>query len=268
MDTYSQFRKCMAIGIIMLLVGVSSISSLSAESVQVESTTETNVIIVDNEGDGDYTSIQDAIKNASNGYTIEVYSGIYHENVFLNKTLTLVGIDTELGTGNDTGMPILDGIGVNGTGIMIEADGTLIKGFFIRDYQEAIGLAFCRNNIIAYNTVVLPKNAGHGIGLYVADYNTISHNHLLGQGKKSSMYLDGSWYNKIVSNDFQAFLPISLFNSLHNIWFNNYYYRDWLHCLPHIIPGLLMATIPGLPNVIFMPYIDIELFPARQPHFP
>jgi parallel beta-helix repeat protein len=267
MDTYSQFRKCVAIGIIILFIGVSTIPFIHAQNLQLESNTETNDIIVDNEGDGDYTSIQDAIDNASNGDKIMVYSGIYHENVLVNKTLTLVGVDAELGAGNDTGMPILNGTGVGGTGIMIKADGTLIKGFFIRDYQDGIDLVFCRNNMIVNNTIVLPKNAGNYIGLYVSDYNTISYNQLLGQGKKSSIYLDGSWYNKIVSNDFQAFLPISLFNSVHNIWFNNYYYRDWLHGLPHVIPGLLMLTIPNIPFLIFMPYIDIELFPARHPHF-
>ncbi|MBN2603957.1 MAG: hypothetical protein JXA91_07500, partial [Candidatus Thermoplasmatota archaeon] len=35
------------------------------------------IIYVDNEGDGDYTCIQDAIDNATEGDIILVYSGLY-----------------------------------------------------------------------------------------------------------------------------------------------------------------------------------------------
>jgi len=61
------------------------------------------VIIVDDEGDGDYTSIQDAIGNATSGDIIEVYSGIYHEKKILITTedIILKGIPYELGAGND-----------------------------------------------------------------------------------------------------------------------------------------------------------------------
>jgi pectin methylesterase-like acyl-CoA thioesterase len=48
---------------------------------------------VDGSGGADFTRIQDAINNASAGDTILVYSGVYYENVYVNKSITLRGID-------------------------------------------------------------------------------------------------------------------------------------------------------------------------------
>jgi len=45
-------------------------------------------------GNGGYSSIQDAINNASNGDTVYVYNGLYEEHVVLNKSITLKGQST------------------------------------------------------------------------------------------------------------------------------------------------------------------------------
>ncbi|MBC7128183.1 MAG: PKD domain-containing protein [Thermoplasmatales archaeon] len=42
-------------------------------------------------GNGGFTSIQQAINYAGNGDTIFVYSGIYYENIFINKNIKLLG---------------------------------------------------------------------------------------------------------------------------------------------------------------------------------
>jgi len=52
------------------------------------------IIYVDDDGGADYIRIQDAIDNASDGDTIYVFSGIYHESLNINKNgLTLIGED-------------------------------------------------------------------------------------------------------------------------------------------------------------------------------
>lgn len=51
------------------------------------------ILYVGGSGPGNYTKIQDAIDDASNGDTIFVYNGAYLENVVLNKTINLVGED-------------------------------------------------------------------------------------------------------------------------------------------------------------------------------
>ena len=52
-----------------------------------------NTLYVGGSGPNNYTSIQDAIDNASDGDTIYVYSGIYYENVVINKRINLIGED-------------------------------------------------------------------------------------------------------------------------------------------------------------------------------
>ncbi len=110
--------------------------------------------IVDDEGDGNYRSIQAAIDASSFGDKIEVYSGTYDENIEINKMITIEGKDVELGSGKDTGKPIIRSSGnkiVRGS-----SDGIVISGFEIKDGD--IGLSFecshynkIRNNVIANN---------------------------------------------------------------------------------------------------------------------
>ena len=48
-------------------------------------------LYVGGDGPGNYSNIQDAIDDASDGYIIYVYSGTYNENVFIDKQINLVG---------------------------------------------------------------------------------------------------------------------------------------------------------------------------------
>ena len=51
-------------------------------------------ITVDDDGNGDYTVIQEAIDSASTGDLIRVYEGSYTEELILNKTVTIQGNGT------------------------------------------------------------------------------------------------------------------------------------------------------------------------------
>ncbi|MFE3846275.1 hypothetical protein ACFL1L_05415, partial [Thermoplasmatota archaeon] len=57
-------------GIILLFLLSISIPIISSDKISLN-----NIIYVDDDGDADYTRIQDAIDNASDGYTIFVYNG-------------------------------------------------------------------------------------------------------------------------------------------------------------------------------------------------
>jgi parallel beta-helix repeat protein len=74
--------------------------------------------------DADYSHIQQAIDNSSQGDIIEVQSGLYRENVHVIKTLTLQGID------DGQGLPVVDA-GGSGSVISITSNDTIIKGFNI-----------------------------------------------------------------------------------------------------------------------------------------
>ena len=110
------FKKTLIFGIILLFVGVNTFTFASPKNtlktLNYEVTEITfNNYIVDNEGDGNFTTIKDAIDNASAGDIIWVYSGNYSGNIIINKTLSIVGIDEEYLTGNDTGNPKIWGGG-------------------------------------------------------------------------------------------------------------------------------------------------------------
>ena len=90
----------------------------------------------------DYTEIQDAVDNASAGYTILVYNGIYAENVWINnKDLTI--------RGEDRGTTIIDG-GGSGDCVYVSSADVIISGFTINNASgygiRASGSDFSLNN--------------------------------------------------------------------------------------------------------------------------
>jgi parallel beta-helix repeat protein len=126
MKQYISDRKCFTIWVILVLIGTSIIPSIHSER-----TYDKTIITVDDEpGDADFTSIKEAVNSSSPGDSIWVYSGTYREQGIhiINNNTMLLGIPHELGEGDDTGMPCIQG---NGTAfvIHIEANHVLISNF-------------------------------------------------------------------------------------------------------------------------------------------
>jgi parallel beta-helix repeat protein len=76
----------------------------------------------------DFPTIQEAIDNATLGDTIMVLSGTYHENVVVNKTVSLIG--------ENSSTTIIDG-NKTGTVVTIEASDVTISGFTIQNSGNA-----------------------------------------------------------------------------------------------------------------------------------
>jgi nitrous oxidase accessory protein len=87
-------------------------------------TTSNNIIYVDDDGGADYTSIQDAIDNASDRDTIFVYNGIYYEYLQINKSIDLIGDNNK--------KTIVDGKG-RGDVICLKSSDINILNFTIRN---------------------------------------------------------------------------------------------------------------------------------------
>lgn len=131
------------------------------------------IIIVDINGNGNYTKIQDAIDNASADDTIYVWAGIYNENIIINKKLTLKG-------NGSTNTSIIGG----GTGdvVNITADYVHFSNFSVKnsgieweefDYTAGIQI-YSSDYCVIENCSCL--NNFQGINLRKSNYNIIKNN--------------------------------------------------------------------------------------------
>ena len=148
------------------------LSSLSSNMGYVYTYSDNVVIYVGGSGEGNYSSIQQAIDNASSGDTIFVYHGLYVEHLVVDKTISLIGEDSKT--------TIIDGDNT-GSVISIYSNNISIRGFTIRN--SGIGFAgvsiYSNSNNISHNIITL--NLGRGI--YISsdrnkiEYNVISKNY-------------------------------------------------------------------------------------------
>lgn len=139
-------------------------------------------------GDGQqYTSIQNAIDNAYNGDTIQIYSGNYSENIFINKTLSLFGNGTsstfitgalsQNTTVVNSDNCIITGITFLGdatspfSGILIKSDNNSIIQCNISNTYLGIYSISSNNNTIV--DCELYNLSGYGVYLYKSCNNTI-----------------------------------------------------------------------------------------------
>ncbi len=139
-------------------------------------------LYVGGSGEGNYTSIQDAIDDASNGDTVFVYaySSPYYENVDIKKSINLIGED------RDT--TVIDG-GGNGNVVRVTADRVNISAFTIRYGSEIKIRLNC--NSIGDNTVL---NNGGGIHIDYSSSKTVISSNIHG------ITLSGSSNNNISGN--------------------------------------------------------------------
>ena len=81
----------MSIYLIIALVTLGFTGILVFEGIVDTGCVEAKTIVVDINGNGNYTTIQAAIDNASAGDTVRIWNGTYIENVVINKTLSIIG---------------------------------------------------------------------------------------------------------------------------------------------------------------------------------
>ena len=122
----------------------------------------------------EFPTIQSAIDASSPGDTITVESGTYPGNIRLNKTISLIGIDS------GAGAPVIEA-GKDGNGIEITANGCSVEGFVIQDSEFLSGVRITSTgNDISKNALV---NNAQGIILISASKNTITGNNITGNAR-------------------------------------------------------------------------------------
>ncbi len=178
-------------------------------------------IYVDDDGGADYTSIQEAIDNSSDGDTVYVYSGYYNEHVVVNKSIDLVGEDKEttyVGRIHVGGEPPEEaGSGINVSGfhlgnyyvshnyIYVLADDSSVTDCIVEEIDtscpESHGICLIGDNLNINNNTV--RNIQYQGIFGGGSYNDISYNDIYNIGA-NGMHISSGGYSIIHHNDISS----------------------------------------------------------------
>jgi len=221
-----KLNRILIIGIIIIFLGTFinpsiAINNLKNKSFNINSA---NTLYVGGSGEGNYTSIQDAINDASNGDTVFVFNGTYYEDIEVYKSINLIGEDkntTEIIHYWDE--PYV---------ITITADFVNISGFTINCYWfdrynwGGILVESCNNNI---SENIIKGDWNEETGIKISDNsnnNTIINNNIF----KNQVGLDiqTSKNNNIIGNIFSSssYFGMIVYQSSNNIIKNNRYLKN------------------------------------------
>jgi len=124
-----------------------------------------NTLYVGGNGPGNYTRIQDAIDNASDGDTVFVYHGFYSDFSPDNYTCVMIAKKIAL-IGEDKRSTIINGTASNFHGIYVSADNVTITGFTIQNARIGIFTPSGSDvlNVIVHDTIITENPTGLFIG--------------------------------------------------------------------------------------------------------
>jgi len=142
-----------------------------------------NTLYVGGSGPGNYTKIQDAVDNASNGDTIFVYhhASPYQEHVLIDKSVTVLG--------EDTNTTMIDA-GSSEYAISIQANDVTVEGFTIltKQYEsQGVQIAYTNDTVISHNVFI---HGYIGVCIFGAKRALIDHN--LFSSETEGIFV---WYN-------------------------------------------------------------------------
>ena len=206
-------RKLLSIGIILLFIGM-SISSSTGFNLKKQSSVITphgNTLYVGGSGPGNYTKIQDAIDNSSDGDTVFVYNGTYYENVVVDESINLIG--------EDRNTTIIDGKKLDYV-IEIHAKWVNVSGFTIRNskaYWTYSGILVCDEDFVTIfgNNIV---NNWDGIYFKESCNNIITNNNISNNTHRAIYFYNSSnnsFYKNIILDNHWA--GVRYYKSSNNI---------------------------------------------------
>jgi len=140
-----------------------------------------NTLYVGGSGPGNYSKIQDAIDNATDGDTVYVYNGTYYEKVVIDKSINLIGEDRDT-----TILRPENKNGSSGWLIVIFANDVKIKSFTITHGNLSGIEIYGSSNNITDNKIT--SNNYCGIELYGSSSNNITGNNILNNYRGIELY--------------------------------------------------------------------------------
>jgi parallel beta-helix repeat protein len=174
------FKKGIVLVIILLFFGVGIIPS--TVGIRKE---KTQIQVIGSRG-----YIQDLIDNASDGDTIFIPSGIYYENIIINKTISLIGED------KDT--TIIDGE-FNGDVVSISADWVNISGFTIQNGGNEEGGPGI-DITSAHNTIIGNIITHNSYGIILRGSHNSIKNNIITYNSWDGIHIAGGNNNNIIGN--------------------------------------------------------------------
>ena len=96
--------------------------------------TRSSTIIVDKNGSGDFTGIQDAINNSVDGDVIRIWDGIYNERIEVNRSVTIIGNSTSSTSISGSGTHITitsDHVNISGISVSVGSSAFMINSEFV-----------------------------------------------------------------------------------------------------------------------------------------
>jgi parallel beta-helix repeat protein len=183
--------------ILILTTSVSAINTTTPNTLH-----RGDTLYVGGSGGGNYTRIQDAIDNATDGDTVFVFddSSPYYENLVINTSISLIG--------EDRNTTIIDGLGENRL-IRILANNVTINFFTIQNGHDGILLlssnCFIKSNNIYNNTIYGISSNPH----YSPTTGNIIANNIFQYNQNFALAMGGSEYCQIINNTFSDNAPKS-----------------------------------------------------------
>ncbi len=185
-------NKIIALGIIAILLGTTLVPSVYTHHIHLSS--NNNTLYVGGSGPNNYTRIQDAINDASDGDTVFVYddSSPYQGNITINKSINLIGENRDTTVIQDGDWQKVIEIHANGVYISeftiknggiqdtfalikIHADITMIRRNRLESGKCGVYLRYSHNAVIAGNSIF---KCDYGIFNSFSNYTTITNNYI------------------------------------------------------------------------------------------
>jgi hypothetical protein len=214
---------CVLVCILLILSTIIPVTGTTLSDKTSKPLTMGSILYVGGSGTNNYTKIQDAIENASDGDTVFVYSGIYCDYnadewggavAYINKSINLVGENklTTIINGRYEGHWHM-------SGLIVAADGVNISGFTIQNCDgghAAIQRCNCFNTTIYDNILKVNTYGIEWSGGPLTLYNNIICNNYCGilydMGAEHSIFC-----NVIENNSIGIELILCIIDFYHNI---------------------------------------------------
>jgi len=224
-------KKGLIVVIVLLFVGTTFNQCTANSSVENQSqpASNGNTLYVGGNGPGNYSRIQDAIDNASDGDTIFVYddsSPYYEKDISIEKSINLIGenhntVIREIDEPGNSVNVRADFVSINcfsiiGPHVYVSGDNAVISNIYFISNPIAISLIGTKNSIISNNSF---KNCRTGLELAECSNNLISQNEITGCEDGFIFYVPAS-HNTIINNEITKNV-----NGIHFKGFYSYYRR-------------------------------------------